>query len=241
MEYRTTNKIWLYAYITLFFIGIVAINIVPDFIKLTPINGMFIGLIFLLLDYVHLHSKNYAIIIIAIGCLLTYLLGDPNVASASTVTFLVACAVDFVIFRSLMDKTLRVCYFPCAALTSNIIASGIDSILFSYAMPVNSIISEHVIIAAALMLIASQFIKDHCNCLIKLVIVGLSMYVYALGLPNLEKITYPWSAEIATMLGISSSATDAIWFIGIIVASTAMVIIPFLWFSMMMYKQKQFK
>lgn len=85
------------------------------------------GLALLARDFVHRYGGlSWAVVAIAAGGLMSWLLASPALAIASTVAFVGAEAVDLAIFAPLHKRV----GFALAALASNVVSAPVDTILF---------------------------------------------------------------------------------------------------------------
>ena len=86
----------------------------------------FAGLSFVLRDSVQAaYGKRWAIALVVIGALLSYLIADPFIALASGVAFLVAELADLAVYTPLRKRG-----YIRAAVASNIVGAFVDTILF---------------------------------------------------------------------------------------------------------------
>ncbi|MBY8879579.1 VUT family protein [Actinacidiphila acidipaludis] len=91
-----------------------------------PAGVYFVGLALVLRDLAREATGRGAILAaIAIGTVLSYLLADPSLATASAVAFAVAETMDFVVYEPLRRRGLLV-----AILASNAVGLLVDSLLF---------------------------------------------------------------------------------------------------------------
>lgn len=78
-------------------------------------------------DFVHRYGGvKWALAAIAVGGVLSYLMADPFIATASVVAFTAAELVDLGVFASVRDRW----GFPAAIAASNIVAAPVDTVLF---------------------------------------------------------------------------------------------------------------
>lgn len=86
----------------------------------------FAGLSFVLRDSVQdAYGKRWAITLVVIGALLSYLVADPFIALASGVAFLVAELADLAVYTPLRKRG-----YIRAAIASNIVGALVDTVLF---------------------------------------------------------------------------------------------------------------
>lgn len=86
----------------------------------------FAGLSFVLRDAVQdAYGKRWAITLVVIGALLSYLIADPFIALASGVAFLVAELADLAVYTPLRKRG-----YIRAAIASNIVGALVDTVLF---------------------------------------------------------------------------------------------------------------
>ncbi|MFF4866009.1 VUT family protein [Streptomyces sp. NPDC001231] len=91
-----------------------------------PAGVYLVGLALVLRDLAREATGRGAILAaIAIGTVLSYLLADPSLATASAVAFAVAETMDFVVYEPLRRRGLLV-----AILASNAVGLLVDSLLF---------------------------------------------------------------------------------------------------------------
>lgn len=102
-------------------------GLIPVGFGLTATAGTYLaGLTFVLRDAVQdTAGKRWALALVAVGAVVSYLIADPFIALASGVAFLVAELVDFGIYTPLRRHG-----YIRAAVASNIVGSFLDTVLF---------------------------------------------------------------------------------------------------------------
>ncbi|MFE2583773.1 VUT family protein [Streptomyces sp. NPDC059378] len=91
-----------------------------------PAGVYMVGLALVLRDLAReTAGRNAVLAAIAIGTVLSYLLADPTLATASAVAFVVAETLDFAVYEPLRQRGL-----PLAMLASNAVGLLADSLLF---------------------------------------------------------------------------------------------------------------
>jgi queuosine precursor transporter len=120
--------------ITLYISSIIAANWMTTTLGLVPIGfGLLVtagtfaaGAALVLRDAVQQTAGRIAVLIaIAVGVVLSYLLADPFIATASAIAFAASELIDFSIFTKLAKRNLWL-----AVLISSIISAPIDTVLF---------------------------------------------------------------------------------------------------------------
>ena len=100
-----------------------------------PTMAFFVGLIFIIRDYVQQRIGHHVLWVMVCGGIISGLLADPNIAIASVLSFLISEFVDYLVFtytrRPLYDRILL----------SSVISVPVDSALFLYMIGFGSPIS----------------------------------------------------------------------------------------------------
>lgn len=89
-----------------------------------PMMSLFVGCVFVLRDYAQRAAGHNVLWAIAVACLISWWLGDPNVVIASVTSFAVSELLDYAIF------TLTKKPFHQRVVISSAIAVPIDSFIF---------------------------------------------------------------------------------------------------------------
>lgn len=89
-----------------------------------PAMAFFVGAVFVLRDYAQRSAGHHVLWAIAVGCVISWMLGDPKIVYASVASFLVSELLDYTIF------TITKKPFHQRVLVSSLIAIPVDSIIF---------------------------------------------------------------------------------------------------------------
>lgn len=108
-------------------LAVTHLGVVPVGLGYTAPAGVYmVGLALVLRDLAREAAGRGAVLTaIAIGTLLSYLLADPNLATASAIAFTVAETMDFAVYEPLRQRGLLL-----AMLASNAVGLLADSLLF---------------------------------------------------------------------------------------------------------------
>lgn len=88
------------------------------------IGALFVGIIFVLRDYVQQRIGHYVILPMLVGCGISFYMASPIVATASLTAFLVAEASDWFVFSALPFR------FQHRVLFSSVIGVAVDTLVF---------------------------------------------------------------------------------------------------------------
>lgn len=91
---------------------------------LVPSMAFFVGLVFILRDYAQRSAGHHVLWAIGIGCVISWLLGDPRVVYASVASFAISELLDYLIF------TITKKPFHQRVLISSAVAVPVDSFIF---------------------------------------------------------------------------------------------------------------
>lgn len=91
---------------------------------LVPSMAFFVGLVFILRDYAQRAAGHHVLWAIGLGCVISWLLGDPRVVYASVASFAVSELLDYLIF------TITKKPFHQRVLISSAVAVPVDSFIF---------------------------------------------------------------------------------------------------------------
>lgn len=106
-----------------YLITIVMVNFM--FAHTGPHTGaLFVGLVFVLRDYVQRQIGHYVVLPMLIGCGISFGMASPMVATASLVAFLAAEASDWLMFSALPFR------FQHRVLFSSVIGVAVDTVVF---------------------------------------------------------------------------------------------------------------
>ncbi|WLY87258.1 hypothetical protein [Vibrio phage vB_VibM_83AMN] len=118
---------FIYAYL----IVIVAVNLGFSYLPMintplgvVPLMSLFVGLVFILRDYAQRSAKHKVLWAMAIGCVLSWLFGEPGVVYASVTAFACSELMDWLIY-SITKKP-----FHKRVLISSLCSVPVDSIVF---------------------------------------------------------------------------------------------------------------
>lgn len=118
-------------YILVYLMMIVFVNLafsylpmVPTVLGDVPMMAFFVGVVFVLRDYAQRAAGHHVLWAMALGCILSYVFGDPHVVYASVAAFAISELADYLLF------TLTKKPFYKRVLISSLIAVPLDSIVF---------------------------------------------------------------------------------------------------------------
>jgi queuosine precursor transporter len=88
------------------------------------IGAVLVGVVFVLRDYVQRNIGHYVLLVMLVGCGISFYMASPIVATASLVAFLAAEAADWAIYSSLPFR------FQHRVLFSSVIGVAVDTLIF---------------------------------------------------------------------------------------------------------------
>lgn len=88
------------------------------------IGAVFVGAIFVLRDYVQKEIGHSVLIVMTIGCAISFYVASPMVATASASAFIAAEFMDWFVFTALRLK------FHNRVLFSSVVGVAVDSLIF---------------------------------------------------------------------------------------------------------------
>ncbi len=122
-----------YGYLAAYVVAILVLNIGFSYVPMIDLGfgllspmALLAGAVFVLRDFAQRQVGHYIIFGMAIGAVLSYLLADPYVATASVAAFVLAELVDWMIY------TVTKKPFSQRVLVSSLISTPVDTLVFLF-------------------------------------------------------------------------------------------------------------
>lgn len=104
--------------------GVVPTLNLPDGAQLSPV-AFLVGAVFVLRDMAQREVGHGVLVAMAVGIVLSYLLADPFIATASAIAFAISEAIDWAVYSAMRGRPFR-----DRVLTSSAISVPVDSAAF---------------------------------------------------------------------------------------------------------------
>jgi hypothetical protein len=240
--------------IILQFLIIYFVNNAPDFILLTNLNAIIVGLFFLVNNILHYKNRMAAIYIIPFVSFASFLMTDGFLKYYGAIVCFTSMLINWGFFDYFLNNNKKMKdgilfyknnYFWSAAVGSNFMCAAIDSIDFSLAVEAQKPLFNELGVIISLVVLFSFFAimlrNDEKLLRIFSILFGISLFVSVW-----QAMTAPWvdpfAYKLSSILCGCNPDDQLAWIVDISSTSLFKVIIPtFCWWGITLFKKSEHK